>query len=135
MPWYRPQFIALVALGGAIGSLLRFGVFQLFPTDRSFLATFTVNVIGSFVLGVLLEYLARHRPLSPHSQQVRLLVGTGICGGFTTYSTFALNLRNFYSPFVEAPSLSLALVYVLGSLVLGLVAAVLGVWAGGRWAG
>jgi fluoride exporter len=135
MPWYRPQFIALVALGGAIGSLLRFGVFQLFPADRTFLATFAVNLIGSFVLGMLLEYLAGHRPKSLRSEQMRLLVGTGICGGFTTYSTFALDLRNFYSSFVEAPSLSLALVYVLGSLVLGMVAAVLGVWAGGRWAG
>ena len=135
MPWYRPQFIALVAIGGAIGSLLRFGVFQLFPTDRAFLGTFTVNMIGSFVLGLLLEYLARHRPKLLGSQKMRLLVGTGICGGFTTYSTFALDIRNFFSPFIAVPSLPLALFYVFGTLILGMSATVLGVWAGGRWAG
>jgi CrcB protein len=73
----------LVGLGGGLGAVLRASVSNIikrvwkadFP-----LATFLINVVGSFLLGLLLQYQS--------DQHIRLLIGTGILGGFTTFSTF-----------------------------------------------
>jgi len=136
MPWYHIQFIGLVALGGAIGSLLRYAVSLAFPTSMSFIATFLVNVIGCFALGYLVEALTRHWPLeSTRSQRIRLFLGTGLCGGFTTYSTFALDAHNLLAPAgaaFGARSLAIGLAYLAGTLVFGWLAALAGVALGAR---
>ncbi|MDY6817149.1 MAG: fluoride efflux transporter CrcB [Halobacteriales archaeon] len=71
----------LVGAGGALGALLRYWVTDRLPADRFPVGTLTVNVLGSFALGVLTF-------LGADSELV-LFLGTGACGSFTTYSSFA----------------------------------------------
>lgn len=87
----QPRAVALVALGGALGAVARFGVAEALPHANGEVAwaTFVVNIAGAFVLGCLLEALTRSGPDTGARRSVRLLLGTGFCGAFTTYSTFA----------------------------------------------
>ncbi|MFC7136336.1 fluoride efflux transporter FluC [Halobaculum litoreum] len=74
---------ALVAAGGAVGALARYGVESAVEGDGSFpRGTLTVNVLGSFLLGVLVFH--------PVGGDVLLLAGTGACGAFTTFSSFSV---------------------------------------------
>jgi len=86
----------LVALGGATGSVLRYQVGRwmthlLGPQAVTAFpwATLTVNVVGSLAMGLLAGVLARHGPGGEH---YRLLIGVGLLGGFTTFSSFSLEL-------------------------------------------
>jgi CrcB protein len=120
------QNALLVAVGGAIGSVLRYGVAVLaiarigpgFPWG-----TLSVNVIGCFVIGLVAELAAGG--LTGLSPSVRLFLTTGICGGFTTFSSFGLDALQL----TRDGSLGLALAYVAGSLVLGFAAVYVGVIA------
>lgn len=87
----RPRAVALVAAGGALGGLARHAVATALPVTggRPAVATLVVNVLGAFVLGMLLEALTRHGEQTNTQRSLRLLLGTGFCGAFTTYSTFA----------------------------------------------
>lgn len=81
--------LLLVMVGGAAGSALRFLVaLATQPWSALPVGTIIVNVVGSFILGTL----AGATTLLPVSRHVLLLVGTGLCGGFTTYSTLALDV-------------------------------------------
>jgi len=84
------QLIAAVALGGAVGSVARYlggiGAGKLFGFDFPW-GTLIINVLGSFLIGVLAESFAL-RWDAP--QAVRVFLTVGICGGFTTFSTFSL---------------------------------------------
>lgn len=84
----QPRAAALVAAGGALGGLARYAVATLLPGAGA-VATLVVNVVGAFVLGMLLEALTRSGEHLSTQRTVRLLLGTGFCGAFTTYSTFA----------------------------------------------
>ena len=118
-----PAFIALVALGGAAGSLARHGVERLFGTaDGLPVGTLTVNLVGAFALGVLLEGLTRRGPDVGRRRAVRLLVGTGFLGGFTTYSALALETDGL----LRDGRIALALAYVLTTVVVGLLASLTG---------
>jgi CrcB protein len=79
----------LVALGGALGSVLRFGAYRLWPATPGGwpVPTFTVNVLGSFAIGLLYMYVAGRMA---SAENARLFWMTGVLGGFTTYSAFAL---------------------------------------------
>jgi CrcB protein len=111
--------LTLVAVGGFVGALARYGISLLEPTrtGRWPIATFAVNLAGAFILGVLLEALARSGADAGWRQHVRLLIGTGFCGALTTYSTLAVEadllLRDRHT--------GLALLYLLISLIGGLV--------------
>jgi CrcB protein len=115
------QSAGLVALGGAIGSVLRWALVLLaahrvgpgFPWG-----TLAVNVAGSFAIGVVAE-LAAGGALSPPA---RIFLATGILGGFTTFSAFSLETL-----LLARDGLPLsALVYSVGSVVVGLGAAYVG---------
>jgi CrcB protein len=102
--------VALVALFGAAGALARYGIASAVG-QRSFpIATLAINVVGSFLLGVLLA--------SGASSTARTALGVGFLGAFTTFSTFA----------VEADGLdrTTAVTYVVLSVGLGIAAAALG---------
>jgi CrcB protein len=79
----------LVAFGGALGSLTRYGAYRLWPVSPGAwpVPTFTVNLLGSFAIGLLYMYVAA-RGVS--ADNARLFWMTGVLGGFTTYSAFAL---------------------------------------------
>lgn len=79
----------LVAVGGALGSVARYGAYRMWPSTPGGwpVPTFTVNMIGSFAIGLLYMYVAA-RGVS--AENARLFWMTGVFGGFTTYSAFAL---------------------------------------------
>ena len=79
----------LVALGGAAGSVARYGAYRLWPAAAGGwpVATFTVNALGSFAIGLLYMYVAAR---GASAENARLFWMTGVLGGFTTYSAFAL---------------------------------------------
>ena len=105
-----------VFLGAGIGGALRHGVnlaaARLFGSGVP-AGTFAVNVLGSFVMGLLAGYFAYRTGINQH---VRLFLTTGILGGFTTFSTFSLDTALL----VERHAFALAAGYVIGSVGLGL---------------
>jgi fluoride exporter len=111
--------LGLVAGGGAVGTGLRYALTEAMPGTAAPLAILAINVVGAFALGVLLEAVG-HRP-GPASTRLRLLLGTGVLGGFTTYSALALDTVAF----AGAPLT--AVVYAGGTLVAGIAAAAAGI--------
>jgi CrcB protein len=112
----------LVALGGAVGSVARYGVGVLLAAaTRDFpWSTLGINVVGSLVLGaVVAAYPAG-------ASAPRLLLGVGLCGGFTTFSTFGVETLAL----VERGEAARAAAYVGASVALGLAAAALGLALG-----
>ena len=112
-----PSFLTAscyVAAGGAAGSWLRYLVARtLSPAASAFpWATLTVNVIGSFAMGLLAGGLAR---LGHQAEGWRLLIGVGVLGGFTTFSAFSLD----FATMVERGALATAMTYVAASLIAG----------------
>jgi CrcB protein len=75
--------LAWVALGGAVGSMLRYGCSRALNITAFPLGTLLVNVLGCLAIGLLWGLFTRHA-----NEQLRLLLVTGFCGGFTTFSTF-----------------------------------------------
>lgn len=110
--------IAIVALGGAIGSVCRYltGLFMTRLFGPSFpWGTITVNIIGSFAIGLLTELVARRLNAS---MELRLLIVVGFLGGFTTFSSFSLDTVAL----IEKGALMTALTYVAASLFVSLAA-------------
>ena len=130
VPAHRdPRLLLLVGAGGAVGTLARWAVSTGVPTTAGWpLATLAVNLLGSFVLGFLLESLLRRGPETRELRRWRLGLGTGFCGGFTTYSSFAVELDRL----VSGGHTGTALGYAAVSLVGGLLAVVLGIALAGR---
>jgi CrcB protein len=112
----------IVFAGAGIGGALRHGVnvgaAKLFGYGFPF-GTLIVNVIGSFLIGLLAGYFAFRPGIS---QDVRLFLTTGILGGFTTFSAFSLDSALL----IERHAYALATVYVAGSVAASLVALFLG---------
>ncbi|MBL7832578.1 MAG: fluoride efflux transporter CrcB [Cyclobacteriaceae bacterium] len=114
--------VLFVGLGGAAGSMLRYltSVVTLKYYSASFpLATLVVNVVGCFLAGLIFASITQE---TADAQNLKVLLLTGFCGGFTTFSAFALeNVR-----LMNSGNLSTAIVYSVVSLVAGLLAAWLG---------
>jgi CrcB protein len=109
----------LVGFGGAIGSMLRYGASLLANFTYFPYATLAVNIIGSFIIGLVLGLSLREEYFL---HNWKLFLATGICGGFTTFSSFsAENLELF-----QTGRSTLALVYIVGSVISGIIA----VWLG-----
>ncbi|WP_197704522.1 CrcB family protein [Jatrophihabitans sp. GAS493] len=108
-----------MALGGGVGSLARYGLAQNVHSaaDAIPLATLLTNLLGSLLLGVLV--VAVTEIWSPHPL-LRPALGTGVLGGFTTYSTFAVQSRGL--------PLATSVGYVAASVLGGLGCAYLGMW-------
>lgn len=122
-PHLHWRFISLVALGGVVGSALREAIALALPHLDFPIATFTVNVLGAVGLGMLLEALARRGADEGRRRRLRLMVGTGFFGGFTTYSTFSVETAQL----LGSEQLSLGVSYALATLILGAVATTLGI--------
>src|SRR5690606_3070847 len=113
-----------VALGGAAGTLLRVEVNTLFPLAHG-LHTVWINIVGSLLLAILFTLMPAHEE---RTRRIKLTLGTGLLGGFTTMSTFSLDVVKL----LEADEWGLAGFVIIASLLGGLLAALLGVWIGRR---
>ncbi|MQA66397.1 MAG: fluoride efflux transporter CrcB [Alphaproteobacteria bacterium] len=113
-----------IAAGGAVGAVARYmvmvGVARLWGSAFPW-GTLTVNVVGSFVLGALIEILAL--VWSP-GEGVRALLVVGMLGAFTTFSTFSLDVVTLY----ERGALAAAAAYIIASVVLSVAALFAGLW-------
>jgi CrcB protein len=115
--------ILLVGAGGFLGSIARYiTTISIDKKLNSFFpyGTLTVNLLGSFFLGVILAVVLKKSGTT--AEQWKLLIGTGFCGGFTTFSAFAFENVSLF----EARLAGTALIYTALSLAFGVVA----VWAG-----
>jgi CrcB protein len=109
----------LVAIGGALGSMARYGTGVLVGKawSASFpLGTMLINIVGSLTMGLFIGYLVRTTPA--WQADARLFVAVGVLGGFTTFSSFSLDAVSM----LERGELGLALFYVLGSVIIGIAA-------------
>jgi CrcB protein len=127
-PHVRWTTIGLVAIGGGAGTAARVAITLALPAMGSFpFATFAINVAGAFLLGMLLEALARRGPDVGRLRGIRLLAGTGFLGGFTTYSALATD-----TALLPGGAVGTALMYSMGTLLVGAAATWVGIMAGTR---
>lgn len=119
--------LGAIFAGGAVGTAARAWLQGAVPAAPGAWpwATWGINVAGALLLGVLLETLAASGPDVGWRRAVRLGVGTGMLGGFTTYSAFALDIEQL----LRAGAWWLGLGYAVGTLVAGVAAAAAGTWA------
>lgn len=126
----NPRVLAWIALGGILGSLARFMVSYLwnpdpiggFPTG-----TLVINILGCLAIGMIVPVLAGH----PREELLRPFIVTGVLGGFTTFSAFALET----GVMLDQGRLGLAGIYIGATLLLGMLAVPLGVRITRRFAG
>lgn len=112
--------VAVVAAGGALGAVARYGAGLLWPTGPSAFpwTTLLVNVVGCAVIGVFLVVITEGRPAHP---LLRPFFGTGVLGGFTTFSTYTADFRRLVAEGRPGPAAAY--------LALTLLAALAAVWA------
>lgn len=126
----RSQGVVLlvIALGGGLGAVSRYGILRWLPTAPGHFpwATFAINVLGCLLIGVLLVLITEVWTAHP---LVRPFLGVGVLGGFTTFSTYAVEFGELLRP----GSVVVAAAYLAGTLVCALLAVLVGV-AVTRWA-
>lgn len=116
--------LGVIAVGGGLGALARYGLAQALPTRPGHFpwGTFTTNVLGCLLIGVLMvlitEVWSAHRLVRP-------FLGVGILGGFTTFSTYAVETRGLLHP----GAVELAFTYLAGTLIAAMLSVTAGAWA------
>lgn len=115
--------LVLVFIGGGTGSMARYLLGKFLNNSATGIpyGTFLANILGSLLIGLILGYFAKSESLS---QETTLLLATGFCGGFTTFSTFAYESHLFLK---SGDFISFA-VYALASIIIGFTAVFLGIW-------
>ena len=126
----RPSAIAAVAAGGLLGAPLRYGLGVVFPTWAGQFpwTTFAINIVGALLLGFLLEALTRLGDDAGWRRRVRLCLGTGVLGSFTTYSALAVDTDLL----VREHRLGSAALYAVATVIVGLLATTAGIAAGAQ---
>lgn len=109
-----------VALGGGLGSVARYGISLLFHTALMPWDILLINFSGSFCIGIIMSLVVEFGWLSP---QFRLFWGVGVMGGYTTFSTYVLGIYLL----AQRGAFWTSYTYGIGSLLLGLVGAWLGI--------
>ncbi|SEI49178.1 CrcB protein [Arthrobacter sp. yr096] len=121
------RFIGIVAAGGVLGALARYGLGLVIPAPGAWpLPTLVINLTGALALGALLEGLSRSGPDVGNRRVLRLALGTGFLGAYTTYSTLALDAVHLFA----AGAAPAAAGYLLASLLGGAAATTAGIWLG-----
>ncbi len=124
MSWeiYMKQLL-LVFIGGGFGSALRYIIGKYMNSTETGIpwGTFTVNILGSLLIGIILGLAAKNDALSSNQT---LLLATGFCGGFTTFSAFAYENHVF----LKAGDFTGFALYTIGSFVIGFLAVFLGLF-------
>lgn len=115
--------IVLVFLGGGLGSIFRYLISKLLNSTTLNIpwGTFTVNILGSFLIGLFIGSAIKNNTLG---NPLYILFATGFCGGFTTFSTFSFENQALFK---SGDYLNFA-VYAFGSLILGVLAATIGLY-------
>lgn len=115
--------LALVFIGGGLGSTLRYGLSKYLDSFETGIpyGTFAANITGSLLIGIILGIALKNDTLS---QNTVLFLATGFCGGFTTFSTFAYENHVFLK---SGDFMSFAL-YTIASFVVGFAMVFLGMW-------
>jgi CrcB protein len=116
--WHgQAPVVAVVAAGGGVGAAARYGASLLWPTAAAGFpwTTFWVNVAGCFVIGLLMVVITEGRPVH---RLVRPFFGTGVLGGFTTFSTYAVDIQRL----MEEGRPGTALAYLAATLLAALTA-------------
>lgn len=114
--------LLLVGIGGGLGSICRYLIYESIQNRFSSnfpIATFTINIIGSIFIGLLLGYLGKSTNYSP---EIKWLLMTGFCGGFTTFS--ALSAENFQ--LIQSGQYWTCIFYSLLSITVGIIAVGIG---------
>ena len=115
--------LLIIGLGGGAGSMLRYAVQKLFNPQLSTAfptGTFLVNIAGCFLIGILWSLFSRNMSWSEDN---RLLLMTGLCGGFTTFSAFTMEGIGL----LKENKTTLFLIYVIASVAGGLLATLIGI--------
>lgn len=115
--------LLLVGLGGAIGSMARYGVSRIINARYILpfpLATFIINIVGCLLIGLLFGYVQKN---SNQQSDLWLVLATGFCGGFTTFSAFALENVNLLKGQLNIT----ALLYIAASVIIGILLCRLGI--------
>ena len=115
--------LLLVFIGGGTGSVLRYLIGKLLNNSQTGIpyGTFTANIIGSLLIGFILGFAAKNEAIS---QSSTLLLATGFCGGFTTFSTFAYENHLF----LKSGDFTSFALYTIASFVLGFLAVFAGIY-------
>ncbi|WP_298239077.1 fluoride efflux transporter CrcB [uncultured Algibacter sp.] len=115
--------LLLVFVGGGFGSVLRFIIGKYLNSTETGIpyGTFAANILGSLLIGIILGLAAKNNSLS---QSQTLLLATGFCGGFTTFSTFAYENHVF----LKSGDFTSFALYTIGSFVVGFLAVFLGMF-------
>lgn len=108
-----------VGAGGGLGAMMRFGMYRLVPNQPAFYVTMAINIIGSFILGLLLGWFVANDNVA---DSTKLFLATGLCGGFTTFSTFSTENMIL----IQEGKYGTAAFCAIGSVVFGLLASFLG---------
>ena len=118
--------LLIIGLGGFLGSVARYVTAKFVDDKLSPIfpyGTLTVNILGSFLLGIIYIIALRKAGLTDNG---RLFLGVGFCGGFTTFSAFAL--ENF--TLIQEKFVGTSLLYISVSVIGGILALAAGVWVG-----
>ncbi|MEV7660865.1 CrcB family protein [Paenarthrobacter sp. NPDC089316] len=120
-------FMGIVAAGGVLGAMTRYGMGLVIPAPDAWpLPTLVINLTGALALGAVLEGLSRRGPDVGSRRVVRLALGTGFLGAYTTYSTLAVDAVHL----LAANAVPAAVGYLAASLLGGAVATITGIWLG-----
>ena len=106
-----------VGIGGFLGSVMRYviGLLPIKPDNGFPIKTLFINVLGAFMIGLIIALTAKNKSLHPN---IVLMLKVGVCGGFTTFSTFAYET----SDLLQSGNILVAAMYVLFSVILGILA-------------
>lgn len=107
----------VVGIGGFIGSVCRYliGLFPIKPENGFPVKTLCINIIGAFMIGMIVALAERNKNLSP---QLVLMVKVGVCGGFTTFSTFAYETADL----LKNGNVVIGVSYICASVILSVLA-------------
>lgn len=107
----------IVGIGGFIGTVCRYliGLLPIEPDNHFPVKTLMINIVGAFVISLITAVAAKNKSLNP---QVILMLKVGVCGGFTTFSTFAYESADL----IKTGSTAVAFCYMCASVILGILA-------------